>query len=69
MTARHFKIAVTAKGWAGVTVSCEPPGHRWRVLGQLAADRGMPFVCVQPALSSWARRSEYLTTARTMKRP
>ena len=28
-----------ASGWAGVTVSCEPTGHRWRVLGQLAADR------------------------------
>ena len=28
-----------AKGWAGVTVACEPTGHRWRVLGQLAADR------------------------------
>ena len=27
-----------AKGWAGVTVSCEPTGHRWRVLG--AAGRG-----------------------------
>jgi transposase len=25
----------TAKGFAGVTVSCEPTGHRWRVLGQL----------------------------------
>jgi hypothetical protein len=24
-----------AAGWAGVTVSCEPTGHRWRVLGQL----------------------------------
>jgi transposase len=33
------------KGWAGVTVACEPTGHRWRVLGQLAADRGMAFVC------------------------
>src|SRR6266545_3524633 len=50
-----------SKGWAGVTVSCEPTGHRWRVLGQLAADRLMPFVCVQPMLSSWARRSEDLT--------
>ena len=29
-----------AKGWAGVTVSCEPTGHRWRVLGQLAARPG-----------------------------
>src|SRR6478672_1838270 len=54
-----------AKGWAGVTVSCEPTGHRWRVLGQLAADRGMPFVCVQPMLTSWARRSEDLTTDKT----
>ena len=43
-------------GFAGVTVACEPTGHRWRVLGQLAADRGMPYVCVQPMLSSWARR-------------
>ncbi len=27
-----------ANGFAGVTVACEPTGHRWRVLGQLAAD-------------------------------
>jgi hypothetical protein len=39
---------------------CEPTGHRWRVLGQLAADRGMLFVCVQPLVSSWSRRSEDL---------
>jgi len=52
-------------GFGGVTVACEPTGHRWRVLGQLAADRGMPFVCVQPALSSWARRTEDLTTDKT----
>jgi transposase len=54
-----------AKGWAGVTVACEPTGHRWRVLGQLAADRSMPFVCVQPMLTSWARRSEDLTSDKT----
>jgi transposase len=54
-----------AKGWAGVTVSCEPTGHRWRVLGQLAADRLMPFVCVQPMLSSRARRGEDLTSDKT----
>jgi len=34
-----------AKGFAGVTVACEPIGHRWRELGQLAAERGMPFSC------------------------
>src|SRR3954452_3152891 len=55
----------TARGFAGVTVSCEPTGHRWRVLGQLAADRAMPFVCVQPMQTSWARRSEDLTFDKT----
>ena len=54
-----------AKGWAGVTVSCEPTGHRWRVLGQLAADRSMPFVCVQPLVTSWSRRTEDLTVDKT----
>jgi transposase len=52
-------------GFAGVTVAAEPTGHRWRVLGQLAADRGMSFVCVQPALSSWARKTEDLTSDKT----
>ena len=55
----------TAAGWAGVTVSCEPTGHRWRVLGQLAADRSMPFVCVQPMVTSWSRRTEDLTCDKT----
>jgi transposase len=54
-----------AKGWAGVTVSCEPTGHRWRVLAQLAADRSMPFVCVQPMVTSWSRRTEDLTSDKT----
>src|SRR3954447_12185569 len=55
----------TAKGFAGVTVSCEPTGHRWRLLGQFAGDRSMPFVCVQPMHTSWARRSEDLTFDKT----
>ena len=54
-----------ARGWAGVTVCCEPTGHRWRVLGQLAADRSMPFVCVQPVVTSWSRRTEDLTCDKT----
>jgi hypothetical protein len=33
-----------------VTVACEPAGHRWRVLDQLAAGRGLALVCVQPLL-------------------
>lgn len=54
-----------AKGFAGVTVACEPTGHRWRVLGELAGRRSMPFVCVQPALTSAARRTEDLTVDKT----
>jgi len=57
--------AAAARGFAQVTVACEPTGHRWRVLGQLAADRGMPFVCVQPLVTSWARRTEDLTWDKT----
>jgi transposase len=30
---------VALLGFAGMTVACEPTGHRWRVLGQLAEDR------------------------------
>lgn len=52
-------------GYAGATVACEPTGHRWRVLGQLAADRGMSFVCVQPTVTSLARKSEDLTSDKT----
>ena len=37
-------------GSASVTVACEPAGHRWRVLDQLAAGRGLALVCVQPLL-------------------
>jgi transposase len=58
-------VRARAGGFAGVTVACEPTGHRWRVLGQLAGVRGMPFVCVQPMLTSWARRSEDLTFDKT----
>jgi transposase len=52
-------------GFVGVTVAAEPTGHRWRVLGQLADQRGMSLVCVQPAASAWARRSEDLTPDKT----
>jgi len=30
--------------------ACEPTGHRWRVLDQLAGQRGLALVCVQPLL-------------------
>ncbi len=44
-----------------MTVACEPTGHRWRVLDQLAAERGLPLVCVQPLLVWRAREAEDLT--------
>jgi hypothetical protein len=46
-------------------VSCEPAGHRWRVLCQLAAGRPVPVVCVQPVVTSWSRRTEDLTCDKT----
>jgi transposase len=54
-----------AAGFTGVSVAVEPTGHRWRVVGQLAAERGMAFVCVQPLMSAWARRAEDLTFDKT----
>jgi hypothetical protein len=48
-------------GFASVTVACEPTGHRWRVLDQLAAGRGLALVCVQPLLACRAREGEDLT--------
>jgi transposase len=50
-----------AAGFVSVTVACEPTGHRWRVLDQLAAERGVALVCVQPLLVYRAREGEDLT--------
>ena len=41
------------------------PGRRWRVLGQLAAGRPVPFACVQPLVTSQARRTEDLACYKT----
>jgi transposase len=50
-----------AAGYAGVTVACEPTGHRWMVIQQLAAERAIPMVCVQPLVVSRAREAEDYT--------
>lgn len=52
-------------GFAGAVVVCEPTGHRWRVLAQLAAERGLGFVCVQPVLVGRARIAEDFTRDKT----
>src|SRR5215212_4055544 len=48
-------------GFAGVTVGCEPTGHRWMVLNQLAAQRDIIMVCVNPMLVGRAREEEDYT--------
>lgn len=48
-------------GFAGVTVGCEPTGHRWRVLNELAVQRDMTLMCVNPMLVGRAREVEDYT--------
>ena len=52
-------------GFTGVVVACEPTGHRWRVIEQLAERAGMPLVCVQPLLVGRAREGEDFTRDKT----
>jgi transposase len=48
-------------GFSSVVVACEPTGHRWRVLDQIAAEHGVVLVCVQPLLVARAREAEDFT--------
>jgi transposase len=54
------RIAI-GHGFAGVTAGCEPTGHRWMVLNQLAAQRDMALMCVNPMLVGRAREGEDYT--------
>lgn len=59
-------VAVAAKrGFVSVTLACEPTGHRWQILAQMAAERGLAMVCVQPLAMRRARESEDYTTGKT----
>lgn len=55
----------TAAGFVSVTVACEPTGHRWQIVQQEAADRGLPMVCIQPVVMRRAREQEDYTTEKT----
>jgi transposase len=48
-------------GFDSVVIACEPTGHRWRVLDQIAAQHGVALVCVQPLLVCRAREAEDFT--------
>ena len=52
-------------GFAGVVVACEPTGHRWRALMELADAAGMGFVCVQPLRVHRAREEDDYTRDKT----
>ena len=47
-------------GFAGVTVGCEPTGHRWMVLND-CLQRDITMVCVNPMLVGRAREEEDYT--------
>src|SRR5438270_4660709 len=47
--------AARAKGFAAVTVACEPTGPRLLQAQRLCAERGLPLVCIQPLVSHIAR--------------
>ena len=54
-----------AAGFSGITVACEPTGHRWMVISELAAARGMPMVCVQPLVVARGREAEDYTRGKS----
>ena len=53
------------KGFAHVTVACEPTGPRWMQVQRLCAERGLPLVCIQPLVSHIAREQQDYTTHKT----
>jgi transposase len=57
--------AAAGAGFRSVTVACEPTGHRWQVVTQLAADRTLPAVCIQPLVMRRAREQEDLSAEKT----
>ena len=52
-------------GFSGITVACEPTGHRWMVIAQLAAERGIAMVCVQPLVVARGREAEDYTRGKS----
>ena len=56
---------VRAKGFAAVTVACEPTGPRWMQVQRLCGERGLPPVCIQPLVSHIAREQQDYTTHKT----
>jgi transposase len=58
-------IAVKKAGLEGLTVACEPTGHRWKALMGLADAAGHGFVCVQSLAVRRARETDDYTLGKT----
>lgn len=54
-----------AAGFAGLTVGCEPTGHRWKAVMGLADAGGHGFVCVQSLAVARAREGDDYTRDKT----
>ena len=52
-------------GLAGLTVACEPTGHRWKALMGLAGGAGHGFCCVQSLAVHRAREGDDYTLGKT----
>jgi transposase len=52
-------------GFSGVTVACEPTGHRWKALMGLADAAGQGFCCVQSLAVHRAREGDDYTLGKT----
>ena len=52
-------------GFAGLVLTCEPTGHRWKPLVVTARSRQIPVVCVQPLLVRRGREGEDFTRSRS----
>jgi hypothetical protein len=54
-----------AAGFSGLTVACEPTGHRWKALMGLADAAGHGFCCVQSLAVARAREGDDYTRDKT----
>jgi transposase len=60
-----WALAVAAREGLGLTVACEPTGHRWKPVLDRCDRRGLVLVCVQPILVHRSREHEDLTRDRS----
>lgn len=60
-----WALAVAEREGLGLTVACEPTGHRWKPVLDRCDRRGLVLVCVQPLLVHRSREHDDLTRDRS----